>query len=74
MSSAYFDLSMDEIILRRWRQGSKVKENIYVQMDKEPSDKDHILLTVSTPQLAEHICTFHNVTVGVGRMSQWPSS
>ena len=37
----------------RWRTGRKVGRTIYVQVRDEPSDGDHLIGVMDTPELAQ---------------------
>jgi hypothetical protein len=46
-----------------WRTGQTVGRTIYAQIGDNPSDHDHLLGLMDTPQLADHAVKAHNAVL-----------
>ena len=51
----------------RWRTGRKVGRTIYTQAGDEPSDGDHLIGVMDTPELAQRVVTAVNNPPRQGR-------
>ncbi|MCA1847329.1 MAG: hypothetical protein LC792_29920 [Actinobacteria bacterium] len=49
------------LLNRQWRQGRKVKRNVYAQLTDRPADDDVIIGQMDSEWLAEWVVLNHNV-------------